>query len=757
MLHSFGVKRGADGETLDDNKRKQVKEYGASAAAPLIDSVFAGRLVSIVTCHQCHQEFKVEETFLDLSLPLASPPQDSFSNRFFGKGGKQNPKSSNIPKNVSKNEKDDDNQKETKSPSKHQLKSARKAERKKRKGGKGHGKKGKASQQVDDNKQDDDDDDDELDKRVSEEEGHEPNQMNVSDLEGSDSDQENKVNETAVPGNYSQGFEVIPNNDIQLRDVSSRSKSSEVNEKDVDTCILDVNNGEYLAENTVARAGTEQTEGVKDIEEQRAMQTEQSTEQFRAKERESLNSRTNGNGFSNGNEENKRSPMEILNSNQVTASKHLSCDSSRCSQEKGTEKDEHYQQRCEEIPSSIKEFVEEIINMAVQYLSLDKPNELQDKLVTSRSSQSSSPTCVSRSEKQAKETRNDFQEKTEEDEVDRKSTKAVPSLDGELDCASTEKRTNNKENERFCSDSGKSDENEGTTEVSVKSEEESETESEEEFENNQRLDRILTVQPAYQPSPGECSVLSCLSQFCVSELLDGNNKFACEECTKRAQRTKKKKGGRTTKDSDKDEVSADCSSEDELKGAKAEKSSKNKNKDSKQQIVYTVASKQMLISRAPPVLTLHLKRFQQARFTLQKLTKHVDFPLELNLAPFCSRSGRSRADSEGQVLYSLYGVIQHSGNMNSGHYTAYVKVSEPPVKSLYDKITSMSDLTNFIEKMWTQKSDAKHGSSRTRHEPALSGQWFHVSDSSVSAAAESKVLKSQAYMLFYGRLPLVSG
>lgn len=79
---------------------------------------------------------------------------------------------------------------------------------------------------------------------------------------------------------------------------------------------------------------------------------------------------------------------------------------------------------------------------------------------------------------------------------------------------------------------------------------------------------------------------------------------------------------------------------DEPKGAKAGKSSKNKNKESKEQTVYTVASKQLLISLAPPVLTLHLKRFQQARFTLQKLTKHVDFPLELNLAPFCSRSGR---------------------------------------------------------------------------------------------------------------------
>ena len=76
-------------------------------------------------------------------------------------------------------------------------------------------------------------------------------------------------------------------------------------------------------------------------------------------------------------------------------------------------------------------------------------------------------------------------------------------------------------------------------------------------------------------------------------------------------------------------------SSDERKGAKAVKS-----KESKQQTVYTVATKQLLISFAPPVLTLHLKRFQQARFTLRKLTKHVDFPLELNLAPFCSKSGR---------------------------------------------------------------------------------------------------------------------
>ena len=106
------------------------------------------------------------------------------------------------------------------------------------------------------------------------------------------------------------------------------------------------------------------------------------------------------------------------------------------------------------------------------------------------------------------------------------------------------------------------------------------------------------------------------------------------------------------------------------------------------------------------------------------------------------------------MLYSLYGIVQHSGNMNSGHYTAYVKVKEAPVKGLSDRITNMNELTDFIRNMWTGKAETKQRNSVFHHEPAPDGQWFHVSDSSVSAVPETKVLKSQAYMLFYGRLPL---
>lgn len=106
------------------------------------------------------------------------------------------------------------------------------------------------------------------------------------------------------------------------------------------------------------------------------------------------------------------------------------------------------------------------------------------------------------------------------------------------------------------------------------------------------------------------------------------------------------------------------------------------------------------------------------------------------------------------MLYSLYGVVNHSGNMNSGHYTAYVKVSKMPVKGLYDRITSVNELTDFIRNMWTGRTKTTQCNSRCLHDPMQDGQWFHISDSSVSAVSETRVLKSQAYMLFYGRLPL---
>uniref|UniRef100_A0A665V026 Ubiquitin carboxyl-terminal hydrolase n=1 Tax=Echeneis naucrates TaxID=173247 RepID=A0A665V026_ECHNA len=182
--------------------------------------------------------------------------------------------------------------------------------------------------------------------------------------------------------------------------------------------------------------------------------------------------------------------------------------------------------------------------------------------------------------------------------------------------------------------------------------------------------RTLATRAA--PEKQECSVQSSLFQFTEVETLTQNNSLLCVTCTKR-----------------------------------------NGNKDKKN--IYTDALKQILISSPPPVLTLHLKRFQQNGYSICKVNRSVQFPLILDLAPFCAVKCKQVAEGDARILYSLYGIVEHSGTMRSGHYTAYVKVRpeymEPP-----------------------------------------RGSWFHISDTSVQPVSESKVQSCQAYLLFYERI-----
>uniref|UniRef100_A0A7N8Y3L7 Ubiquitin carboxyl-terminal hydrolase n=1 Tax=Mastacembelus armatus TaxID=205130 RepID=A0A7N8Y3L7_9TELE len=142
--------------------------------------------------------------------------------------------------------------------------------------------------------------------------------------------------------------------------------------------------------------------------------------------------------------------------------------------------------------------------------------------------------------------------------------------------------------------------------------------------------------------------------------------------------------------------------------------------------IYTSARKQMLISSLPPVITLHLKRFHQAGMNLRKVNRHVDFPLILDLAPFCSASCKNLA-ADDRVLYSLYGIVEHSGSMRGGHYTAYVKLRAAQRKTEHHR----------------NLPGAREASSSSP------GQWVYVSDTTVQTVPESRVLNSQAYLLFY--------
>ncbi|KAF2400486.1 cysteine proteinase [Trichodelitschia bisporula] len=88
------------------------------------------------------------------------------------------------------------------------------------------------------------------------------------------------------------------------------------------------------------------------------------------------------------------------------------------------------------------------------------------------------------------------------------------------------------------------------------------------------------------------------------------------------------------------------------------------------------ATKQVFIETLPPVLILHLKRFQyDNKGGTQKIWKKVGYPLDLEVPkevfPPHKRSGFAIS---GLPKYSLNGVVYHHGkNASGGHYTVDVR------------------------------------------------------------------------------------
>lgn len=92
----------------------------------------------------------------------------------------------------------------------------------------------------------------------------------------------------------------------------------------------------------------------------------------------------------------------------------------------------------------------------------------------------------------------------------------------------------------------------------------------------------------------------------------------------------------------------------------------------------TTATKQVFIETLPPVLILHLKRFQYDNTTkrAEKIWKKVGYPLELEIPKdvFPPTARNKYAAHGGLPKYRLTGVIYHHGkNANGGHYTVDIR------------------------------------------------------------------------------------
>ncbi|CAL8350096.1 unnamed protein product [Merluccius merluccius] len=153
-------------------------------------------------------------------------------------------------------------------------------------------------------------------------------------------------------------------------------------------------------------------------------------------------------------------------------------------------------------------------------------------------------------------------------------------------------------------------------------------------------------------STSRCSLQDCLRLFSKEERLTDNNKVFCRHCKAHRDSTKK-----------------------------------------------------LEIWKVPPIVLVHLKRFSYEGRWKQKLQTSVDFPLEnLDLSLYVI------APRQNLKKYCLYGVSNHYGGLDGGHYTAYCK--------------------NTVKQRWYKFDD---------HE---------VSEMSTSTSVKS----SAAYILFYSTL-----
>lgn len=86
------------------------------------------------------------------------------------------------------------------------------------------------------------------------------------------------------------------------------------------------------------------------------------------------------------------------------------------------------------------------------------------------------------------------------------------------------------------------------------------------------------------------------------------------------------------------------------------------------------ANKGVIFNSFPDVLHLQLKRFEYdiQRDMMMKINDRYEFPDVFDAAPYLVED----ADRSEPWIYQLHGVLVHSGDLNAGHYYAFIKPSK---------------------------------------------------------------------------------
>ena len=125
---------------------------------------------------------------------------------------------------------------------------------------------------------------------------------------------------------------------------------------------------------------------------------------------------------------------------------------------------------------------------------------------------------------------------------------------------------------------------------------------------------------------------------------------------------------------------------------------------------FVKAFKKMDVWKVSDIFIIHLKRFSQAGYMVKKDGSYVEYPDTLDLSKIIQ--GPQKNLPKEELLYELYAVSEHMGDLGFGHYTAHAKVI---------------------------------------NENESDGQWYSFNDSSATVSNSANAHNGSAYVLFYMR------
>ncbi|TXG49238.1 hypothetical protein EZV62_025113 [Acer yangbiense] len=123
------------------------------------------------------------------------------------------------------------------------------------------------------------------------------------------------------------------------------------------------------------------------------------------------------------------------------------------------------------------------------------------------------------------------------------------------------------------------------------------------------------------------------------------------------------------------------------------------------------ARKGVLFIDFPPVLQLHLKRFEYdfMRDTMVKINDRHEFPLQLDLDRENGKYLSPEADRSVRNLYTLHSIMVHSGGVHGGHYYAYIRPTlEDQWFKFDDERVTKEDMKRVLEEQYGGEEELPH-------------------------------------------------